>query len=153
MIDRILDLPLIPAITILWAIVLLRAGTTYAIARLAHRLARRGRIAQWLEGPSVARGIDRVNRWGAPVVTLSFLTVGFQTAVNAAAGLTRMPVPRYIPALLVGGLVWATIYATVGLAAVAAWVDLAIRSPWLAAAVPVVVAVVIVTTIVLRRRR
>ena len=48
-----------------------------------------------------------VARWGAPVVTLSFLTVGIQTLVNLAAGVMRMPLRRYIPALTVGAILWA----------------------------------------------
>ncbi|MGP9693123.1 DedA family protein [Brachybacterium sp. AOP25-B2-12] len=150
--DWIRDLPLIPAIAVLWVIVLLRAGGTYAIGRGAHRLARRGRLEEMLSSPKVARATDVVNRWGAPVIALSFLTVGFQTAANAAAGLTRMPVRRYLPALAIGGLAWATIYATVGLAAIALWVDLFLRSPWAAVAALVLLAGIVVALIVRRRR-
>lgn len=105
-----------------------------------------------LSSPKVARATDVVNRWGAPVIALSFLTVGFQTAANAAAGLTRMPVRRYLPALAIGGLAWATIYATVGLAAIALWVDLFLRSPWAAVAALVLLAGIVVALIVRRRR-
>jgi membrane protein DedA with SNARE-associated domain len=62
-----------------------------------------------------------VARWGAPVVTLSFLTVGIQTLVNLAAGVLRMPLRRYLPALTVGAIIWAFLYATVGFATFAAW--------------------------------
>lgn len=151
--DWIRDLPLIPAIGVLWVIVLLRAGGTYALGRGAHRLARRGRIAAFLSSSRVERAIAVVNRWGAPVVALSFLTVGFQTAANAAAGLTRMPLRRYLPALAVGGLAWATIYATVGLAALSLWWDLFLASPWAAVAVLVLVAAIVAVLIVRRRRR
>jgi membrane protein DedA with SNARE-associated domain len=81
-----------------------------------------------------------INRWGAPVVTLSFLTVGFQTVANAAAGLTRMPFLRYLLAMLPGCVAWAFLYATVGLAAVGAAVALAARSPWALLAVVLVLA-------------
>lgn len=151
MIDWVRSLPIVPAIGFLYVVVLLRAGTTYALARGAHRLARRGRIGAWLEGPRVSGAIDLVHRWGAPVVALSFLTVGFQTAANAAAGLTRMPVRRYLPALLIGGLAWACVYATVGLATLALWVELFLRSPW--AAVAVLVVVVLAVVLVIRARR
>lgn len=151
--DWIRDLPLLPAIAVLWGIVLLRAGATYAIGRGAHRLARRGRVAALLASAKVARAIEVVNRWGAPVVALSFLTVGFQTAANAAAGLTRMPLRRYLPALAIGGLAWATIYATVGLAAIALWWDLFLRSPWAAVAALVLVTAIVVGLILRRRRR
>lgn len=49
------------------------------------------------------------------MVAVSFLTVGFQTAANFLAGSIRMPLSRYLPALLVGGAAWALIYATAGL--------------------------------------
>jgi membrane protein DedA with SNARE-associated domain len=62
-----------------------------------------------------------VARWGAPLVTLSFLTVGIQTLVNLAAGVMRMPLRRYLPALTVGAILWAFLYATVGFATFAAW--------------------------------
>ena len=51
-------------------------------------------------------------------MTVSFLTVGLQTVVNAAAGLIRMPWIRYTVAMLIGCIAWAAIYATVGIAAV-----------------------------------
>jgi membrane protein DedA with SNARE-associated domain len=62
-----------------------------------------------------------VARWGAPVVTLSFLTVGIQTLVNLAAGVMRMPLRRYIPALTIGAILWAFLYATVGFATFVGW--------------------------------
>src|SRR5699024_10776752 len=70
---------------------------------------------------------------------------------NAAAGLTGMPLRRYLPALATGGLAWAVIYATVGLVAVAGWVGLFLRSPW--AAVAALALVVLLITAVLRHKR
>ncbi|MFC7374579.1 MULTISPECIES: DedA family protein [unclassified Brachybacterium] len=129
------SLPLLPAIALLYLVILLRAGGTYALGRGAHRLADRGRVADLLRRPRVVRAIGIVNRRGAPVVAISFLTVGFQTAANAAAGLTGMPLRRYLPALAIGGLAWAVVYATVGLTALFLWVELFLRSPGVAAVV------------------
>jgi membrane protein DedA with SNARE-associated domain len=151
-IEWIGSLPLVPAIGLLWVVVLCRAGGTYLVGRGAHRLAHRGRLARLIESPSVERAIGIVNRCGAPVVALSFLTVGFQTAANLSAGLTRMPVIRYLPALLIGGLAWAVIYATVGLAVVVAWIQLFLLSPWVALLVLALV-IALVVGLVLRRRR
>jgi len=53
-------------------------------------------------------------------VPLCFLTVGFQTAVIVTTGFTRMPLRRWIPAMLVGTLMWAGIYTTIGFAILAA---------------------------------
>ena len=47
----------------------------------------------WWTRPSVRRAEAVVGRYGAPAVTLCFLTIGVQTAVNAAAGSLRMPLP------------------------------------------------------------
>ncbi|MEU4657852.1 VTT domain-containing protein [Streptomyces sp. NPDC023723] len=99
----------------LYAIVLLRAGGTYAVGRLAGAGARRSRFAGRYS-PDRFRRVERaIQRWGAPVVAVSFLTVGFQTVANFLAGSMRMPLPRYLPALFVGGAAWALIYATAGL--------------------------------------
>ncbi|OWA20836.1 DedA family protein [Streptomyces sp. CS057] len=99
----------------LYAIVLLRAGGTFAVGWLAGAGARRGRFAGLTSSARFRRAERAIQRWGAPVVAVSFLTVGFQTAVNFLAGSMRMPLSRYLPALFVGGAAWALIYATAGL--------------------------------------
>ena len=151
MMDWVQGLPLLPAIGFLYVVIWARAGGTYLLGRAARRAANRGRVKALLESPAVERATVLVNRWGAWVVALSFLTVGFQTAANAAAGLTGMPARRYLPALAVGGLAWAVIYATVGLVAVAGWVELFLVSP--AGAVAVLALLVLLVALVLRHRR
>ncbi|MFE0646967.1 DedA family protein [Streptomyces sp. NPDC059534] len=99
----------------LYVIVLLRAGGTFAVGWLAAAGARRSRFAGRISSVKFRRAERAIQRWGAPVVAVSFLTVGFQTAANFLAGSMRMPLPRYLPALFVGGAVWALIYATAGL--------------------------------------
>jgi membrane protein DedA with SNARE-associated domain len=121
--------PLPAAIAVLFVIVLLRAGGTYALGRgsragVKRLLERRGRMA-----PQLARAEVVIERFGSPVVALSFLTVGFQTAVNLAAGVLRMPLVKYIPALLVGGAMWATLYGVLGLATVNAIMQAAAQNP------------------------
>jgi membrane protein DedA with SNARE-associated domain len=108
------------AVGTLFVIVLLRAGATYALGRGTQAGAGRTRLARLMARPGF-RGAQRlVERWGAPVVVASFLTVGVQTVVNLAAGLARMPLRRYLPALVVGSLIWAFLYATVSAAGLAA---------------------------------
>ena len=72
-------------------------------------------------------------RWStggaAPIVALSFLTVGFQTVANVAAGVARMPLRRYLPALAIGGLAWALLYATLGVIGFAGFARLYAVSP------------------------
>lgn len=99
----------------LYVIVLLRAGGTFAVGWLAGAGARRSRFAERISSAKFRRAERAIQRWGAPMVAVSFLTVGFQTAANFLAGSMRMPLSRYLPALLVGGAAWALIYATAGL--------------------------------------
>ncbi|MEV0598154.1 VTT domain-containing protein [Streptomyces sp. NPDC050315] len=101
----------------LYAIVLLRAGGTFAVGWLAGAGARRGKLAARTSSAKFQRAERAIQRWGAPVVAVSFLTVGFQTAANFLAGSMRMPLPRYLPALFIGGACWALVYATAGLGA------------------------------------
>ncbi|EFE74349.1 VTT domain-containing protein [Streptomyces filamentosus] len=98
----------------LYLIVLLRAGGTFAVGWLAGAGARRSRFAARTSSAKFQRAERAIQRWGAPVVAVSFLTVGFQTAANFLAGSMRMPLSRYLPALFVGGAAWALIYATAG---------------------------------------
>ncbi len=109
-------LPFPLAVGALFVIVLLRAGGTYALGRAARSGAgRSARVQRLVDSPRFLRAQQLVARWGAPIVVVSFLTVGFQTLANLAAGVGRMPLRRYLPALALGGLLWAVLYATVGL--------------------------------------
>ncbi|MEU8912095.1 VTT domain-containing protein [Streptomyces nigrescens] len=101
----------------LYVIVLLRAGGTFAVGWLAGAGVRRSRFAERISPAKFERAERAIQRWGAPVVALSFLTVGFQTAANFLAGSMRMPLLRYLPALFVGGAGWALVYATAGIGA------------------------------------
>lgn len=152
MFEWIQSLPLAPAVAFLLVVIYLRAGGTYLLGRLAYRLADRGRLHELLTSPRVLRATHTVNRYGAPVIALSFLTIGFQTAANLAAGVTRMPLRHYLPALAIGGFAWALIYATVGLAAFTLWWQVALTNPVVAALIAVA-AVGLLTWAILRRRR
>ncbi|TKV58957.1 hypothetical protein FDO65_12025 [Nakamurella flava] len=132
--------PFAVTVGVLFAIVLLRAQGTYWLGRLAAAGALRSRWADRVTGPRTTATIVRLHRWGWPLITLSFLTVGMQTVVNAAAGLTRMPWLRYTAAMVPGCLAWAVVYATVGFAALEAALALAARSPWALVAVLLLVA-------------
>lgn len=143
--------PLWLAVAILFVIVLVRAQATYWIGRAARSGSLRTRWAPKLTGPRISAAVTKLNKWGAPLVTVSFLTVGFQTVVNAAAGLTAMRWPRYTVAMLPGCLAWAFIYATIGLAAFDAWLALAARSVWWAW-VLLATAAALVLWLMLRRR-
>ncbi len=120
----------------LFVVVFLRAQATYWTGRWARAGAtsadptspgRRGRVSRRLSGPAMERAQAFLNRWGYVGVPLSFLTIGFQTMVNAAAGFARMRWDLYTLAMLPGCVAWATMYALLGLSLIEAWS----RSPWL----------------------
>ena len=143
--------PFVAIFAFFFTIVFVRTQATYWLARLvviqmvgrtAPRTRTQARLQTWAQGPTAARGVAALNRWGVLAVPLSFFTVGFKTVVNAAAGLTQMPFGRYLPAMLVGSILHSTIYATVGWAAWEAALAAAAGSPYgVAVLVALVVAV------------
>jgi membrane protein DedA with SNARE-associated domain len=128
-VEYFLSLPLGYAIAALFVIVMLRANGTYWLGRGIAAGARRTRLERYLDSPAAGRAERLIARWGPAAVTLSFFTFGIQTAVNAIAGAARMPLRKYLPAVVVGCLCWAVIYATVGLAAIAVVVQAAMSHP------------------------
>lgn len=151
--DTAFGLPLPLAVALFYVVVLLRGGATYAAGRGARGGVGRTRLKARLESPRFRRAERIVERYGAPVVAASFLTVGFQTLANLAAGVLRMPLLAYLPALAVGGLAWALIWGVVGVATYEAVAQLAMRSPVEAAIFVVVLVGVLVVIEVLNIRR
>lgn len=96
-------------------------------ADAAHAPTRRARIAKRFSGPAWDRAQAFLERWGFIGVPVSFLTIGFQTMVNAAAGFTRMRWDFYTLAMIPGCVAWAVIYASLGVGLLEAWKV----SPWL----------------------
>lgn len=143
MTDVVADLPIVEAVAFLFVVVMLRANATYWIGRGVLGGVGRSRLAHHLDRPTMLRAQRFMARWGLLAIPLSFLTIGVQTAVNATAGFTRVPLSRYLPAVTVGALMWAVLYATVGLAALYAALALAVRSPWALVAVVVLVGLVV----------
>lgn len=136
----------------LFVIVFCRAQATYWIARGALAGASRSRWGRWLGSAAVRRGSALLDRWGLPVVTVSFVTVGLQTVMNAAAGLARVPWWRYLLAMVPGCVAWAFLYATVGLAVFWAVVAALAGSPWGIAAMALLVVAAVVAVTVVRHR-
>ena len=133
------SLPLGAAILFFWAGAVVRTTTIFALGRAAATGgSRRSDRVRGLMDTAVYRRAQRlVHRWGVLAVPACFLTVGLQTAVILTTAVTGMPLRRWIPAMLVGTLIWGVIYGTVGMAVVWAWLE----QPWVVA--PVVVAVLL----------
>lgn len=151
--DQILDLPFEVALVALFAIVMVRVNTTYWIGRGAAAGLERTRFARALHRPKAGKAQALIQRFGPYAVVLTFLTIGLQTAVNLAAGAARMPLSRYLPAAIVGSGIWAFVYATIGLAAIDAWLAVMAASPLGAALLALAIAGLAVWLVMRRRRR
>ncbi|MCB1238145.1 MAG: VTT domain-containing protein [Tetrasphaera sp.] len=127
-----------------------RGSVTYWLGRGARVGSERSRWRRYAEAPIVGSAERWVGRVGAPLVSIGFLTVGVQTAINFSAGLLRMPQRRFQPAVIIGALLWATLYTTVGLAVVDAWLG---HVPWWWAllGMAVVVLLIVVSRRITRR--
>ncbi len=91
--DVIAEGPFWLVFSFLTVVVFLRAQGTYWLGRwatsltLRHARPRREwqrRLVDRLEASAADQGIAAIHRWGIGVVPVSFLTVGFQTMVNAS---------------------------------------------------------------------
>lgn len=138
------DWPVWLVFGVLWLGAFTRGNATYWVGRGVRAGGGRSRFADHLERPIVRRAEGWVRRFGAPAVALGFLTVGVQTAINASAGMLRMPQRRFLPAVTVGALLWATVYTTVGFAVLDAWFG-DLDWWWALVAIAVVVAIVVVS--------
>ena len=122
----------------LFVVVLVRAQLTYWLARGAasgavlasSRKGFLGSVARWFDGPIPRKGAAMLDKWGIIVIPLCFLTVGVQTAVNAAAGLVRMRWGVYTLAMIPGCVLWALLYGLGTLAVFAAAIRAVAGSPW-----------------------
>ncbi|KAA9393297.1 hypothetical protein FCK90_13000 [Kocuria coralli] len=150
MLSWIESLPLVWAILFFWLVAIIRTSVIFGLGRAAAEGSRRslGFVQRVMESPVYLRAAAFVNRCGVLAVPACFLTIGFQTAVILTTALTRMPLSRWIPAMLVGTFIWGCIYGTVGMAVVYAW----LANPWITAAVVLAVGLAVFLVHRLTRR-
>ena len=154
MLDWIGDQPFLIAAAFLTAVAGVRSQCTYWLGRGVRAGVVRTPWAEKLSQEKAQRVTARLERWGWPLIPVSFLTIGFQTAVQLTAGLIGWHWPRYTLAAIPGWILWGCVYAAGGLAAFVGIVTLANRAWWLAVVVvAVVVTAVVVAVVVIRRRR
>ena len=149
MLDRLAELPFWQAFAALFVIVMARSNATYWLGR--------GAVAGWkryrgAHGEVTRRAESLLHSLGPFAVTLSYLTIGIQTAVHLTAGVMRMPLRFYLPAAVVGSAAWAVLYATIGLAVVQAWIAAEAGSWWGLALLAALLVVGLPTWAVRRRR-
>lgn len=137
----------------LFVIVMLRANGTYWLGRLGSAGARRTRLANVMTSPGYLRATERIDRYGPPIVAVSFLTIGFQTLANLAAGAMGMKQRHYLPAVTVGSVAWAFLYATIGVVGADVFAQLYGLSPAAAISTGVVLVAAITAYVVWQVRR
>ncbi len=125
----------------LLGVVFFRAQGTYWLGRWVRGRADNASLsspdargAKWVRrfsGPRMDKAGAFLDKWGFVGVPVSFLTIGFQTMVNASAGYGRMRWDLYTVAMVPGCVMWAIIYGALGLTIYSAFV----ASPWLSLAV------------------
>lgn len=143
-------LPIEVALAFMWGVGIVRTSIVYALGALAAEGgARLDRIRKAMDSPLYRKARRLINRWGVIAVPLCFLTVGLQTAVIITTGFTKMPLRRWVPAMLLGTFMWACIYTTIGFAILAA---LGLE-PWMFPLALAIVITVLVIVSQLRERR
>lgn len=143
----------------LLGIVFCRAQATYWLgwyvtARLTKNVPDAGwrrRFYDWSEQDSVKNGIDTIHRRGWIIIPLSFLTVGFQSIIQFAAGLIRLAPAKYTAAMFPGCMAWALIYSTIGFSVWGALVAAFAGSP-LGIALLIALAILVILLVRWRRR-
>ncbi|MDR2379526.1 MAG: hypothetical protein LBD70_08910 [Bifidobacteriaceae bacterium] len=153
MVEWILAQPFALACGFLTAVACVRSQCTYWLGRAVRAGVLRAAWARRLTSDGAAKARDKLERWGWPAIPVSFLTVGFQTAVNLSAGLIGWRWWRYTLAAVPGWIMWGSVYAAGGLAVFAAFASVAQRSPVLAAAIVQTLVVIVLTAVAWGRYR
>jgi membrane protein DedA with SNARE-associated domain len=151
--EWVLDQPFTVAFIFLTGVAALRSQCTYWLGRGVRAGVLRSAWAKRMTGEGASKARDKLERWGWPLIPVSFLTVGFQTAVNLSAGLIGWRWWRYTLAAIPGWLIWGAVYAAGGLAVFVGIGALAAASPWLAVGIVLTVGVLVGLGIFLRRRK
>lgn len=137
----------------LFVIVMLRANGTYWLGRGMSAGTSRTRYARLLQTPGYRKAQSWLERWGPVAVTFCFLLVGVQTLVNLAAGVGRMSMKRYLPAVILGCILWALLYSTIGFVGFAALAALYEFSAPLAIVLGVAAVIAVVALVVWQVRQ
>lgn len=154
--------PFVAVYVFLLCVVFFRAQATYWLGRWSAKLAIERirpksafglRMQSWLDSSAADTGIRAIHKWGLIVLPFSFLTIGFQSAVNLGAGLLRIDWRKYTFAMFFGCLMWALIYSTIGFAVWGAAIAAAAGSPWGVAAIVALTGVIVATVWISRRRK
>lgn len=129
-----------------------RVPTDQALQR-TNPTGRMRRLHAWLAGGGADAGIEAIRRWGLLAVPVCYLTVGFQSMVQAGAGVLRITWWKFSLAQIPGAIAWGTIYSTIGFAVWEATLAAAAGSPVGIALIALLVVGIVTGVVLLRRRR
>ncbi|WP_270741268.1 hypothetical protein [Lactococcus formosensis] len=116
MLNWVASLPLWQATLFLFIVVFFRAQMTFGLGKLIHMGILKTKWGKKAEKSEENRaGMLALQKYGWPVIPLSFLTVGFQTVVQLAAGMLDWKWSKYTLVALPGYLAWGFVYAAGGL--------------------------------------
>lgn len=153
MLDWIAEQPFWIAAAFLTCVAGFRSQATYWLGRGVRAGVFKTRLAEKISSDQGKRAVKALEKWGWPIIPLSFLTLGFQTATQLTAGLVGWRWVPYTLAAMPGWILWGCVYAAGGLAVFVGFFALAAKSWWLAALAVVVVALLIMGIVIWRRRR
>ncbi|MDR1393722.1 MAG: hypothetical protein LBJ62_07135 [Bifidobacteriaceae bacterium] len=153
MVDWIRSQPFIVACLFLTCVAGVRSQCTYWLGRAVRAGLVRSAWAKRIASQAALRARDKLERWGWPMIPVSFLTVGLQTAVNLSAGLIGWRWPKYTLAAVPGWIMWGVVYAAGGLALFAGIAAIWAAAPWLAVATVQTLVVLVVAAVYITRRR
>ena len=151
MLDWITAQPFLVAAGFLTLVAGVRSQCTYWLGRGIRAGVIKTAWAKKLASDKEQLVVAKLERWGWPIIPVSFLTIGLQTAVQLTAGLIGWRWPRYTLAAMPGWVLWGCVYAAGGLAAVMGVIALARQAWWLPVLLVLIVAAAI-SGVVLRRR-
>ena len=145
--------PFVIAVMFLTAVAAVRSQLTYLLGKGIRTGMVRAPWAQRMADDKQPKAVTSLEKWGWPLIPLSFLTVGFQTAVQLTAGLVGWRYLPYTLASIPGWLLWGVVYAAGGLAAFAGILALGRQSWWLVGIAVACLAGIIVAIVVAKNRQ
>ena len=151
MFDPVLGQPYLIMGAIMTAIAAIGSQGHYWLGRAV----RAGRVqASWAQKHAADKqrlAGERLELWGWPLIPISYLMIGMQTAVQMTAGLTGWRWGRYTLASVIGWVVWGAIYGMGGMVVLTGVVILAIHAWWMAAVFVFAITTAVVLIVRLRR--
>ncbi|MEU5878916.1 DedA family protein [Spirillospora sp. NPDC047279] len=145
-------LPLWAALAVAILIIFVRGQAYYWLGRGLGSKIYTSRLGRRVGEERLRRVEEIVARRGALAVFAAHWVAGLRHAIPIAAGGTRMPLPRYLAATVLGSIIWTSMVMLGGYALVWGWLEIAARSPLIAAAVGAAVLALIAAYLAYRRR-